>query len=65
VCTVTNLVTGEVVLVTKRYKNIYVADFESLQAGDMSCLKKDLVRGLPNSNFKEHRVCDACAKGNI
>ncbi|XP_070028803.1 uncharacterized protein [Nicotiana sylvestris] len=39
VCTVTNLVTGEVVLVAKRYKNIYVADFDSLQAGDMSCLK--------------------------
>ncbi|XP_070034279.1 uncharacterized protein [Nicotiana tomentosiformis] len=30
ICTVTNLVTGEVVLVAKRYKNIYVADFESL-----------------------------------
>ncbi|XP_075080411.1 uncharacterized protein LOC142165921 [Nicotiana tabacum] len=39
VCTFTNLVTGEVVLVAKRYKNIYVADFESLQAGDMRCLK--------------------------
>nr|XP_009799432.1 PREDICTED: uncharacterized protein LOC104245514 [Nicotiana sylvestris] len=39
VCTVTNLVTGEVVLVAKRNKNIYVADFESLQAGDMRCLK--------------------------
>nr|XP_009618787.1 uncharacterized protein LOC104110921 [Nicotiana tomentosiformis] len=30
ICTVTNLVTGEVVLVAKRYKNIYVTDFESL-----------------------------------
>nr|XP_016484044.1 PREDICTED: uncharacterized protein LOC107804639 [Nicotiana tabacum] len=38
VCTVTNLVTGEVVLMEKRYKNIYVADFESLQSGDLSCL---------------------------
>ncbi|XP_070002032.1 uncharacterized protein [Nicotiana sylvestris] len=38
-CTVTNLVTGEVVLVAKRYKNIYVADFESLQSGDLCCLK--------------------------
>ncbi|XP_070043163.1 uncharacterized protein [Nicotiana tomentosiformis] len=38
ICTVTNLVTGEVVLVAKRYKNIYVADFESLQNGDLSCL---------------------------
>ncbi|XP_070025962.1 uncharacterized protein [Nicotiana sylvestris] len=38
-CTVTNPVTGEVVLVAKRYKNIYIADFESLQAGDMRCLK--------------------------
>ncbi|XP_070024941.1 uncharacterized protein [Nicotiana sylvestris] len=28
--TVTDLVTGEIVFVTKRYKNIYVADFESL-----------------------------------
>ncbi|XP_070049763.1 COP1-interactive protein 1-like [Nicotiana tomentosiformis] len=38
ICTVTNLVTGEVVLMEKRYKNIYVADFESLQSGDLSCL---------------------------
>ncbi|XP_070047182.1 uncharacterized protein [Nicotiana tomentosiformis] len=38
VCTITNLVTGEVVLVAKRYKNIYVADFESLQNGDLTCL---------------------------
>ncbi|XP_070007582.1 uncharacterized protein [Nicotiana sylvestris] len=30
ICTFTNLVTGEVVLVAKRYKNIYVANFESL-----------------------------------
>nr|XP_016498126.1 PREDICTED: uncharacterized protein LOC107816892 [Nicotiana tabacum] len=89
VCTVTNLVTGEVILIAKRYKNIYVADFESLQADDMRCLKvvdddaelwhrrlghssfsllnkliqKNLVRGLPNSKFKEHRVCDACPRG--
>nr|XP_009784674.1 PREDICTED: uncharacterized protein LOC104233064 [Nicotiana sylvestris] len=39
VCTVTNLVTSKVVLVAKKYKNIYVADFESLQAGVMSRLK--------------------------
>ncbi|XP_075111760.1 uncharacterized protein LOC142181948 [Nicotiana tabacum] len=39
VCTVTNLLTGKVILVAKRDKNIYVADFESLQAGDMRCLK--------------------------
>ncbi|XP_070022465.1 uncharacterized protein [Nicotiana sylvestris] len=37
--TVTNLVSGEVVLVAKRYKNIYAADFESIQSGDLSCLK--------------------------
>ncbi|XP_070020263.1 intracellular protein transport protein USO1-like [Nicotiana sylvestris] len=36
--TVTNIMTGEVVLVAKRYKNIYVADFESLQNGDLNCL---------------------------
>ncbi|XP_070013473.1 uncharacterized protein [Nicotiana sylvestris] len=39
ICTVTDLVTGEVVLVAKRYKNIYVVDLESLQSGDLSCLK--------------------------
>ncbi|XP_070011457.1 uncharacterized protein [Nicotiana sylvestris] len=39
VCTITNLVIVKVVLVAKRNKNIYVADFESLQAGDMRCLK--------------------------
>nr|XP_009759266.1 PREDICTED: uncharacterized protein LOC104211841 [Nicotiana sylvestris]XP_016458232.1 PREDICTED: uncharacterized protein LOC107781927 [Nicotiana tabacum] len=39
ICTVTNLVTGEVVLKAKRYKNIYIADLESLQSGDLSCLK--------------------------
>ncbi|XP_070010541.1 uncharacterized protein [Nicotiana sylvestris] len=39
ICTVTSLVTGEVVLVAKRYKNIYVADFNSLQSGNLSCLK--------------------------
>ncbi|XP_070041544.1 uncharacterized protein [Nicotiana tomentosiformis] len=81
-CTVTNLVTGEVVLVAKRFKNIYVADFESLNSGDLTCLsvvdddvelwhrrlgharfslpnklvKKDLVRGLPKSKFKDHKV---------
>ncbi|XP_070057773.1 uncharacterized mitochondrial protein AtMg00300-like [Nicotiana tomentosiformis] len=89
VCTVTNLVTGEVVLVAKRYMNICVADFVSLQSSDMRCLKavdddaelwhrrlghasffflnkliqKGLVCGLQNSKFKEHRVCDACARG--
>ncbi|XP_075083428.1 uncharacterized protein LOC107775971 [Nicotiana tabacum] len=86
---VTNLVTGEVVLVAKRYKNIYVADFESLQNGDLTCLsdvdddvklwhrrlgyasytllnklvRKNPVRGLPKSSFKDHKVCDACIKG--
>ncbi|XP_070025804.1 uncharacterized protein [Nicotiana sylvestris] len=39
ICTVTNLVTSEVVLVAKRYKNIYVADFESIQSSDLSYLK--------------------------
>ncbi|XP_070055018.1 uncharacterized protein [Nicotiana tomentosiformis] len=89
ICTVTNLVTGEVVLMARRYKNIYVANFESLQNGDLSCLsvvdddaelwhrrlghasftllnklvRKDLVRGLPKSSFKDHKVCDACVKG--
>nr|XP_009761306.1 PREDICTED: uncharacterized protein LOC104213489 [Nicotiana sylvestris] len=89
ICTVTNLVTGEVVLVAKIYKNIYVADFESLQNGDLSCLsvvdddaelwhtrlgqasltllnklvKKDLVRSLHKSSFKDHKACDACVKG--
>ncbi|XP_019263281.1 PREDICTED: uncharacterized protein LOC109241028 [Nicotiana attenuata] len=84
ICTVTNLVTGEVVLVAKRYKTIYVAEFESLQNGDLSCLsvvdgdaelwhrrvghasfmllnksvKKDLVRGLPKSSFKDHTTKD-------
>ncbi|XP_070055528.1 uncharacterized mitochondrial protein AtMg00300-like [Nicotiana tomentosiformis] len=38
ICTVT-IVTGEVVLVAKRYKNIYVANFESLQNGDLNCLR--------------------------
>ncbi|XP_070045442.1 uncharacterized protein [Nicotiana tomentosiformis] len=37
-CTITNLVTGEVVLMAKRFKNIYVADFESLNSGDLTCL---------------------------
>ncbi|XP_070054604.1 uncharacterized protein [Nicotiana tomentosiformis] len=89
VCTVTNLVTGEVVLMAKRYKNIYVVDFESLQNGDLTCLsafdddvelwhkklghasftllnklvREDLVRGLPMSSFKDHKVCDTCVKG--
>ncbi|XP_075103469.1 uncharacterized protein LOC142178048 [Nicotiana tabacum] len=81
--TVTNLVTGEVVLMAKRFKNIYVVDFESLNNGNLACLsvvndddelwhrrlghasflllnklvKKDLVRGLPKSRFKDHKVC--------
>ncbi|XP_075084694.1 uncharacterized protein LOC142167952 [Nicotiana tabacum] len=89
VCTVTNIVTGDVVLVAKRYKKIYVADFESLQNSDLNCIsainddaelwhrrlghasftllkklvRKDLVRGLPKSSFKNHKVCDACVKG--
>ncbi|XP_075076411.1 uncharacterized protein LOC142163060 [Nicotiana tabacum] len=89
ICTFTNLVTGEVVLVAKRYKNIYVADFESLQNGDLSYLsdvdddaelwhwrlghasftllhklvRKELIRGMPKSSFKDHKVCDACVTG--
>nr|XP_009589311.1 uncharacterized protein LOC104086697 [Nicotiana tomentosiformis] len=89
ICTITILVTCEVVLVAKRYKNIYVSNFESLQNRDLSCLnivdddaelwhrrlghasftllnklvKKDLVRGLAKSSFKDHKVCDACVKG--
>ncbi|XP_070013122.1 uncharacterized protein [Nicotiana sylvestris] len=39
ICTITDLVTGEVVLMAKRYKNTYVADFKTLQNGDLSCLK--------------------------
>ncbi|XP_075097977.1 uncharacterized protein LOC142175290 [Nicotiana tabacum] len=88
-CTVTNLVTGEVVLLAKKFKNIYVTDFESLHNGDLTCLsaidddaelwhrrlghesfsllnklvKKDLVRGLLESRFKGHKVCDACVRG--
>nr|XP_016460774.1 PREDICTED: uncharacterized protein LOC107784205 [Nicotiana tabacum] len=86
---ITDLVTGEIVLMAKRYKNIYVVDFKSLQNGDLSCLKavddeaklwhkrlghanfsllnkliqKDLVHGLPMSQFKMQKVCDACARG--
>ncbi|XP_070037073.1 uncharacterized protein [Nicotiana tomentosiformis] len=26
-------------------------------------IKKDLVHGLPKSKFKDHKVCDTCAKG--
>nr|XP_033510365.1 uncharacterized protein LOC117275117 [Nicotiana tomentosiformis] len=89
ICTVTNLVTGNVILMAKRYKNIYVAYFESLHNGDLTCLsdvdddaelwhkrlgnasftllnklvRKDLVRGFLKSSFKDHKVCDACAKG--
>ncbi|XP_016470464.1 putative mitochondrial protein AtMg00300 [Nicotiana tabacum] len=88
ICTITDLVAGEIVLVAKRYKNIYVVDFKSLQSGDLSCLKvvdddaelwhrrlghssfsllnkliqKDLVHGLPMSQFKTQKVCDACAR---
>ncbi|XP_070039835.1 uncharacterized protein [Nicotiana tomentosiformis] len=38
ICTVTNLVIGDVILMAKRYKNIYVVDFESLYNGDLMCL---------------------------
>ncbi|XP_070017750.1 uncharacterized protein [Nicotiana sylvestris] len=57
ICIVTDLVTGKIVLVAKRYKNIYVADFESLQSGDLSCLKvvdddaKLWHRRLGHANF--------------
>ncbi|XP_070042859.1 uncharacterized mitochondrial protein AtMg00300-like [Nicotiana tomentosiformis] len=37
-CIVTNLITSEVVLIAKRFKNIYVADFDSLNGGDLTCL---------------------------
>ncbi|XP_070009672.1 uncharacterized protein [Nicotiana sylvestris] len=37
-CTVTNLIIGEVVLMTKRFKNMYVANFESLNNGNLTCL---------------------------
>ncbi|XP_070013337.1 uncharacterized protein [Nicotiana sylvestris] len=63
ICTITNLVTGEVILMVKKYKNIYVADFDSLYNGDLTCLSvwDDDVE-LPKSSFKDHKVCDACAK---
>ncbi|XP_070049622.1 uncharacterized protein [Nicotiana tomentosiformis] len=35
--TITNLVTGEVVMLAKRFKNIYVVDFESLHNRDLIC----------------------------
>ncbi|XP_075107018.1 uncharacterized protein LOC142180000 [Nicotiana tabacum] len=56
---ITNLMTGEMVLLAKRYKNIYVANFESLH----NLVKKVLVRGLPESRFKGHKVYDACVRG--
>nr|XP_016468427.1 PREDICTED: uncharacterized protein LOC107790967 [Nicotiana tabacum] len=88
-CTITNLITGGVVLIAKMYKTIYVVDFDSLNGCDLTCLsavyddaqlwhkrlrhasfsllnkiiKKDLVRGLPKSKLKDHKVCDACVKG--
>ncbi|XP_070002760.1 uncharacterized protein LOC142165908 [Nicotiana tabacum] len=37
-CTITNLVTGEVVLMAKRFKNIYISNFESLTSGDLTYL---------------------------
>ncbi|XP_070057745.1 uncharacterized protein [Nicotiana tomentosiformis] len=37
-CTITNFVTREVVLVAKKFKIIYVTDFESLNNGDLTCL---------------------------
>ncbi|XP_070056795.1 uncharacterized protein [Nicotiana tomentosiformis] len=88
-CTITNLITGGVVLIAKMYKTIYVVDFDSLNGCDLTCLsavyddaqlwhkrlrhasfsllnkiiKKDLVRGLPKSKLKDHKMCDACVKG--
>ncbi|XP_075086206.1 putative mitochondrial protein AtMg00300 [Nicotiana tabacum] len=76
-------------LIAKRFKDIYIADFDSLNGGDLTCLgainddfelwykrlghesftllnkliKKDLICRLTKSNFKDHKVCDACAKG--
>ncbi|XP_070026166.1 uncharacterized protein [Nicotiana sylvestris] len=35
-CTVTKLITGEVVLIAKGFKNIYVANFDSLNGGDLT-----------------------------
>ncbi|XP_070046189.1 uncharacterized protein [Nicotiana tomentosiformis] len=87
-CTITNIITSKVMMVAKRFKNIYVNDFESLNSRDLTCLsvvdddvelwdkrlghasffllnnlvKKDLVRVLPKSKFKDHKVCDACVK---
>ncbi|XP_070017748.1 uncharacterized protein [Nicotiana sylvestris] len=37
-CTITNIITGEVVLIAKRFKNIYVTDFDSLNSGDLTFL---------------------------
>ncbi|XP_060210690.1 uncharacterized protein LOC132637646 [Lycium barbarum] len=37
-CTVTSLKTGEVVLVAKRFKNVYVIDFGSQDESDLTCL---------------------------
>ncbi|XP_070025518.1 uncharacterized protein [Nicotiana sylvestris] len=37
-CTITNLKSGEVMLIAKRFKNIYVVDFDSLNDGDLTCL---------------------------
>ncbi|XP_075083606.1 uncharacterized protein LOC142167341 [Nicotiana tabacum] len=36
-CIVTNLKTGEVVLIAKKFKNIYVEDLDSLNGGDLTC----------------------------
>ncbi|XP_070032177.1 uncharacterized protein [Nicotiana tomentosiformis] len=37
-CTLTNLIIGEVVLIAKRFRNIYVAEFDSLNGGDLTRL---------------------------
>ena len=38
-CTVTNLATNEVILIAKRFKNMYVADLDSAQGDNLTCLK--------------------------
>ncbi|XP_059310056.1 uncharacterized mitochondrial protein AtMg00300-like [Lycium ferocissimum] len=37
-CTVTNNKSGEVVLIARRYKNIYLANFDLLNGNNLTCL---------------------------
>ncbi|XP_070008138.1 uncharacterized protein [Nicotiana sylvestris] len=66
ICAVTNLVTGECYLSCLKtndaklyHRRLGHASFSLLNKP----IQKDLVRGLPMSKFKEHKVCDACARG--